>query len=114
MGFETAFLEMLPSTLKVSTRSGHDNYGKPTFASSTTSYRCRVVQKAGFVRSPDGETVAVTHVAWVRSTSAVSITVDDRITLPSSFAQGTVPPLIGVESYPDVDGVHNRKLLFGQ
>lgn len=104
---------MLPSTLKVSTRSGHDAYGKATFASSTTSYRCRVVQKAGFVRSPDGETVAVTHVAWVRSTGAATITVDDRITLPSSIAQGSVPPLIAVERFGDEQGVHHTKLTFG-
>jgi len=91
MAFETPFLEMFPSSITVSTRSAHNNYGEATFTGSTVSYWARIVQGQGTMRSPTGETVEVTHELWVRSTAAAHITVDDRITLPSSVAQGSVP-----------------------
>lgn len=113
MGFETAFLEMFPATISVSTRTAHDNYGQPTFTGSTVTYRARIVQGQGFMRTPSGETVEVSHVLWVRSTAAASITIDDRITLPSSVAQGTRPQVLRVHRYPDTDGVHHTKLWVG-
>ena len=109
MSFSTALLSMMPSTLRVSTRSAHSNYGAPTFTGSTVKYRARIVQKPGFVRGPEMEEVAYRHVAWVRSTGATSITVSDRVTLPD----GTTPPVVAVEMYPDEDGINNRKVFFG-
>ena len=109
MSFSTAFLSMMPSTLRVSTRSAHSNYGAPTFTGSTVKYRARIVQKPGFVRGPEMEEVAYRHVAWVRSTGTVSITASDRVTLPD----GSTPPVVAVEMYPDEDGIHNRKVFFG-
>ena len=109
MSFSTAFLSMMTSTLKISTRSGHDNYGKATFAATTTNFRARIVEKPGYVPCPPMEEVAYRHVAWVRSTGATSITASDRVTLPD----GTTPPVVGVEVYPDEDGVNNRKVFFG-
>ena len=47
--------------------------------------------------------------AWVRSTGAVSITVSDRVPLPD----GSHPPVVGVERYPDEDGENHVKVLFG-
>ena len=109
MSFETAFLTMMDSTIKVSTRTAHDNYGKPTFTGSTVSYRARIVERPGFVRGPEMEEIAYRHICWVRSTGSVSITVSDRVTLPD----GSTPPVVGIEVYPDDDGRHHRKVLLG-
>lgn len=113
MSFSTAYLELMPSTIRVSTRSSHNNYGEPTFAATTSLYRARILQADGFIRGADGESVAVTHTIWARSTSASSITIDDRITLPSSVSQGATPKILGVERYPDSDGVHHTKIMMG-
>lgn len=109
MSFSTALLGLLPSTVKVSTRTGHDNYGKATFAATTTNYRCRVLEKPGYVRGPEAEEIAYRHVVWARSTGAVSITASDRVTMPD----GSVPPVVGVERYSDDDGPNHVKIFLG-
>lgn len=113
MSFSTDFLELMPSTVKVSTRSAHSNYGEPTFTGSTTSYRARIVEKTGFVRTADGEEVGYSTVLWVRSTGAVSINTSDRITLPSGIGPSSRPPIMAVEVLPDEDGEHHRKIYCG-
>lgn len=109
MSFSEPFLSAMDSTIKVSTRSGHDNYGKGTFAATTASYRARIVEQPGYVHGADNEQIAFRHVLWVRSTGSVSITASDRITLPD----GTRPPVVGVERYPDEDGAHHVKIHLG-
>ena len=108
MAFSTDLLTLLPSTLKVSTRSSHSNYGEPSFAATTSSYRCRVLQKPGYLRMADSEEVAYKAVAWVRSTGATSITASDRVTLPD----GTRPPVLSVERYSDEDGPNHCMVYF--
>ena len=109
MSFSTALLPLMTSTGKVSTRTTHSNYGEPSFAATTSSYRARIVTKLGYVRGPANEDIAFHTVAWVRSTGAVSITASDRVTLPA----GSRPPIVGVERYPDEDLEHHVKILFG-
>lgn len=107
MSFErNEFLALMPSTVTISTRSGHSNYGEPSFGSGT-SYRARVVNKSGFVRNAQGENVEVTSICWVASTGSIDIS--DRITLPD----GTTPQIVMVERFPDGDGTHHHKLSLG-
>ena len=113
MAFSTDLLELMPSTVKVSTRTGVTRYGEPTFAASTTNYRARVVEKLGFVRNTAGEEIAFNTVAWVRSTGTASITVSDRATLPAGIGPSSQPEIVGVERYSDEDGVNHTKLMFG-
>lgn len=110
MSFSTQLLTLMPSTVKISTRSSHNAYGEPTFSNTTTKYRCRWTQKPGFVRGPGGEEVAYTDVVWARSTGATSITVTDRVTLPD----GSSPPVRAVETLRDEDGVHHRVIYMGE
>ena len=109
MSFSTALLPLMPSTISVSTRSGHDNYGKGTFAASTTKYRCRVQPKPGYIRQGDSEGIAYKTIVWARSTGATSITASDRITLPD----GTIPPVVAVERYYDEDVENHVKIFLG-
>jgi len=109
MAFSTGFLSLMTSTLKVSTRSAHSFYGEPTFTGSTTSYRARIVEKPGYLRTGESEEIAYRHMAWVRSTGATSITASDRVTLPDT----STPPVVGVERFSDEDGPHHVKVYFG-
>ena len=110
MSFSTSLLPLMPSTVKVSTRTGHSNYGAPTFAGTTASYRCRVLEAPGYLRDVAGEGIAYRHVAWVRSTGATSITASDRVTLPD----GTTPPVLRVERFSDDNGENHVKVYFGK
>lgn len=110
MSFSTQLLALMPSTIKVSTRTAHNNYGEPSFAASTTNYRARIVHKPGYIRTGEGEPLAYQHVAWVRSTGATTLTASDRVTMPD----GSRPPVLRVERYPDEDGINHVKLYMGE
>ena len=112
MSFSTALLSLMPSTVKVSTRTTHSNYGEPSFAATTSSYRARIVTKLGYVRNAEGEEVGYGTVAWIRSTGTASIAASDRITLPAGAAPSSRPQVVGIERYPDEDGIHNTKVMF--
>ena len=107
MAFEATFLSLMNSTVTISTRASHNNYGEPSFGSGT-GYRARIHEKAGFVRTADGETLEITTEVWVNSTKA--FTVDDRIALPN----GTTPQIVAVNRPFDEDGAqHHIKLFLG-
>lgn len=109
MSFPSAFLSMMDSTVKISTRTTHNNYGEPSFAATTSSYRARIVEKPGYLRNGQAEEISYSHVMWVASTGSVSITASDRLTLPD----GTIRPMLAVERYPDEDGAHHVKVYLG-
>lgn len=100
----------MDSTITVTTRASHNNYGEPQFSTASVTYRARIVEKPGFTRSADGEDVGFTHTLWVASTGSVSITATDRITLPD----GTAPPIVAVERMPDEEGEHHCKVMMGR
>lgn len=105
---EDALLGLLTQTIVVSTRSGHTAYGAPSFSSSPTTYAARIVDKPGFVRGNTGEDVAYRSVAWIASTGGLHM--DDRYTLPD----GSAPPVVSLERYPDENGAyHHARLFFG-
>ena len=109
MSFSTELLGLMPSTIKISTRVSHNNYAEGTWSTSTSSYRCRIVERPGYIRGPDNEEIAYSHVIWARSTSTGTITVSDRVTLPD----GTTPPVVGVERIPDENGPNHVKIRLG-
>lgn len=86
-----------------------NNYGEPSFASSTTSYRARIVHKPGYLRTGESEGMGYEHIAWVRSTGATQITASDRVKMPN----GTTPPVLRVEQFGDEDGPNHVKLYMG-
>lgn len=107
MSFEAAFLTLMASTVTISTRASHNNYGEPSYGSGT-GYRARIMAADGFVRTASGENIEVTTVCWVRSTKA--FTVDDRVALPD----GTTPQVVAVERPFDESGAqHHVKFSLG-
>ena len=109
MSFSTELLSLMDSTISVSTRGAHNNYGEPSFSTAVTTYRARVVHSPGYERSGEGEGIEYSHVLWVASTGSVSITASDRITLPD----GTRPTIARVERLPDETGPHHVKIWCG-
>jgi len=102
-----AFLTLLKQTLQQAVLDSRDDYGNPTFGFGV-SYPCRVVARLTRVRSFSGEEVVARTVAWVASTSRFGP--EDEYTLPD----GTMPPLLSVETFPDETGtIHHQKLFFG-
>lgn len=108
MSWSTAFEEFLTDTLVVKGLSSFstDGYMTPTFGTGTT-YKARFVIKQQLVRTLQGTEDLANSVAWVNSTSTFSP--QDQYTVNGS----TVGPLMAVEQYPDEDGKHHVKLMFG-
>ena len=104
---ENAFLTLMPSTITVRTRTGHNNHGEPTFSTTAVSYRARWVGRSGAVRGRDGETYEIRSMLWVHSTGVINKT--DRITLPD----GTTPEIIAVDRFPDQVGTHHYRITMG-
>ncbi len=107
MPFEAEYLELMPSTVSISTRASHSNYGEPTYSTVSVKYRARVVAMPGFVRNAAQEVVEVRTQVWLASTKAFDTKA--RITLPD----GTSPPIVKSEVYPDQFGNHHVKLFLG-
>lgn len=104
---ESAFLQLMPDTVTIKRRTGHNNYGEPTFATTASTYRCRHASKKGFMRIATGETVAIRSVLWLYSTGTILI--DDRVTL----SDGTSPEVVAVDRFPDQTGTHHYRISLG-
>lgn len=105
---EAGFLDLMPHTITVAARgSTRSLYGVPGAAGTATSYRARVVQAPQWVRDSDGTRLLASAVAWVSSTA--SVPADGVWTLPD----GTTPPVLWVARYPDENGLHHTKIVFG-
>ncbi len=109
MSFSTELLALMPDTIKISTRTGHNNYGEASYAASTSTHAARILEKPGFIHGEGSEEVAYRHVLWVRSTGTTKITATDRLKLPD----GTTPPIVAVERYPDEDGPNHVVIKLG-
>lgn len=95
-------------TVVVYARTGYSSYGVPAHSASGSTYKCRWVEKRGTVRDSQGAEQPQRGILWVMSTAAFSP--DVKITLPD----GTVAPILSVDSYPDELGrYHHSKLAMG-
>lgn len=108
MSWDRAFLQLLPHTVTVSTAATLGVGGAVTYSTSPTSYRARVVNTNKIVHDGRGEGVAVAYEVWIASTSILSPT--SKYTLPD----GATPPVVRIGFYPDGDGYHHCKILFGR
>jgi hypothetical protein len=115
MTIDRALIEMMTDTVSWSTTTTLSQYGVPTYGTAH-AMRARIVEKSGEVRDRTGQVREIRGVIWCveNSTQATgqtfTPTADDKVVLPD----GTSPPIITVESYPDADGVtHHHKATFG-
>lgn len=107
MGFDLPLRQFMTQTITVYPRTGHNSYGEATFGSTGVTYQCRIAGTPRWVRNQNAEIVEITDVVWVGSTG--TITEQDRIEL----ADGSTPPVIRVEKFPDQNGHHHTKITFG-
>lgn len=103
---ESGFLDLMPQTLQLQRLAGRDNYGEPVFG-VVEDIRCRVVSRFVLERDADGqERRRKATTAW--TFGAHGIKEQDRIVLPD----GTSPPILLVNRYPDETGLHHEKVEF--
>jgi hypothetical protein len=109
MAWDRALEALMPQTCSIiapgTTRGFYGTLAASTVAATT--YRCRWVEQREVMREAGGEYRAQRGVLWVASTGRISPT--DRVTLPD----GTTPPILAVEEYPDMDGLHHVKIRVG-
>lgn len=108
MSFDRAFRELMPHTVIVSTVATLGVGGGVTYSTSSASYRARVVNTNRQVYNSRGQLVAAAQEAWIASTSILSP--NSKFTLPD----GSTPPVLSVDVFPDEDGHHHVRVTFGR
>ena len=98
---------MLPHAITITPVASRDAYGKITYGTAVTYVNCRVVYKKTLVKGPASEPVLARGVVWLSATLTPDMA--DKVTLPD----GTTPPLLMHETYPDDRGNVYTKLYFG-
>lgn len=114
MAWDAALADLMTQQVWVSTgptgRAGLA--GVATFSTAESTAAARVVHKPEQVRVDEQTVVEAKAVAWVASTG--TITREHRVRIPAASGSGTEsPPVLAVERYPDEDGTHHHKIMFG-
>lgn len=107
MTLESDFLSMLPASVIVKTRTGRGTDGAPSFSTSATTYRCRLVNSNAEVRDASGNVKVAKHEMWMYSTGSFSP--ESRYQLPD----GSTPPVLSVDQFPDMEGAHHTRIRLG-
>ncbi len=112
MSFEPEFLEMMPHTIQVRSKTGKDHNDQPTFG-ATRSYPARVTGKLMSLRRDATQDVTYVYDIYVHCGNDV-LTTEDEFTLPSDPVWGiTHPQVFAVARISDEDGNHHAKVQCG-
>lgn len=98
----------MPSTVTLNAVQTTDAYGKRTFSGTSTSIQCRIQTSRRLITSEDGKQIPVEGTVYCFGTSAA--TVNDKLTLPD----GTVVPIVAVETKNDESGAYATIIQFGR
>lgn len=98
--------DMFPHEITHYEFADRDNYGAAVYATPAT-YKARIIRKPTRVRDIDGHEVVARGKVWLLGKPLV--TTQDKIELPD----GTSPPIIQVETFPDQSDDHHTCLYFG-
>lgn len=107
MAFDPEFLDLMKQTVTVAPLASFDNYGDPSYSTTTTTYRCLVNQTPTVVRNTMGAEVIAVYTLYVASTSELSPTA--QYTLPN----GDAPAVQNVAIFYDEDGVNSNVVYLG-
>lgn len=109
MSYEVEFDDFMDETITLEAVASTDEYGARTY-SAATSHTARIVRRHSQVTDFEGRLVAAVATIYVSGTSLpTSVGPSDRITLPD----GSTPPIVAVEEYPDEDTNHHIKIMLG-
>ncbi len=104
---EPDLLGLLTQTVTIADRSSRDMYGVATWAAGT-DYPARVSPYRPLIQTETSDAAPVT--GMVHMDGDVPVSSESKITLPD----GSVPTIIRVDKYTDVDGtVYATRVLFG-
>lgn len=106
MTIEADFADLMVDTITIAGPTTRNVRGEASYGAEA-SYRARVVRRNRMVRTDGGDEVASRTQAWVFGISGA--TVASRVVLPD----GTSPPVLAVELYPDENGAHHEVIYFG-
>lgn len=107
MAIETAFADMMPSTVTVNAVSTTDSYGVRTFSATGTSIQCRIQKSRKLIISADGKEIV--EEGRIYAYGVATVTVDDKLTLPDA----TIVPILAVETRNDDNGTYVTVISFG-
>lgn len=108
MTLETAFLDMMPSTVTVYPKSSMDAYGKVSPSATGTAVRCRIQQRnQRYATENNRDTFENGTIIFYGS---VDITTDSKIVLPD----GSSPVILSVVIHNDDEGAHHTTVTFGK
>jgi len=97
---------LFPQSITHAEFAGRDEYGTPAYG-SPASYSARIVAKQTLVKKADGSEALAKSIVWILGTP--TLTTEDEITLQD----GSTPPILMVEHFPDADGDHHSKAYLG-
>ena len=105
---ERELRQLMTQTITVSTLATVSVGGAPTFSTAASTYQARVVNTNRVVSDGRGGGAAVAYEAWLSSTSILAPT--SKYTLPD----GTTPPVVRLDVFPDDKGHHHVRIMFGR
>lgn len=105
MTFETDFADLMVDYVTFQAKTTKDKYGVDSYAAAV-SVQGRLVRQTKMVRAADGREVVSS--AHFYTAGSVGLEVTDKAT----FADGSTPLIIRVDSYPDEDGEHHEVIYF--
>lgn len=108
MSFENDFLDCMPQSVVVNTISTIDAYGKPSFATSATTYAALIQQEQVLVRALDGTEKMAETTAIINATGTINP--EDQITL----SEGDTRPILSIQTLSDNEGIHHTVIHFGR
>ena len=101
------FADVLTQTVAVRNPTTKNGDGSQNFSTASVSYNARVVNANKQTRDLQGDIVQAAYVAWIASTGVLSP--QARYQLPD----GTTPPVLNLNVYPDENGNYFNRITFG-
>lgn len=111
MSFDPAFLDLMPSTLRVSTMTTFNDYAEEVYSTGYTSYRCRIEYTPTIVRNSMGEEVVSTTTVYVASTTHLPMLA--QYSVPDGSGNWLTPDVQTIAVHYDEDGVHHNVVYLG-
>ena len=100
------FFDLMPDQVVFESLVGTDVYAKPSYGNAVTVEHARVVYEAVKTTDEGGQDIVARGKIYLGG--VFGVTPKHRATLPD----GTHPPIVRVNKYPDETGAHHEVVLF--
>lgn len=108
------WLHLMASSVSVNAATTSlDAYGKPSYSSTTTVYRCRIEGPTRFNHTATNTQMVSSYTLYVAATASLPVIgPKDKITMPAGFPL-TNPPILQVEPVFDGKTIHHHVVRLG-